>query len=205
MIDKYGIRQSSLAKVEQLGLPINLDLPLIEDFSNPQSKDNIVSRSLCTYALLTVTYGFDINFCKQWLLQENLIDNLTNTEQFLLENNRDWKAYQTRVESLWELAWVMNLIDEVDYSKLCNNSLSSLFPKISKNQSTSSFRKYLEIRPYSEILSESDLTYCIHWGMMENALNNITNYVPLSVIEERRRALDWILYGYDWEDVPLDT
>ena len=202
--NKLDTRRRSILTVEKLGLPTNNNLPLLEDCVSVQSKDRVVSRSLCIYALLAVTYGLNIDQCKSWLAKENLLEELTDEENELLKNNLSWSKYQQEVEALWALAWCLDLINKIDYLDFCGNNLSSLFPKISKNESTHAFRSFVELRSYNIIWNEADLIYCIHWGMVEASLNK-EQEIPLYVIEERRRAVDWILFGESWLEVSLDT
>ncbi len=96
-------------------------------------------------------------------------------------------------------------VKKIDYTCVCDDNLSSFFPKISQEEKTNNFKTKVKLRDLKELVVEADLVYCIHWGMVENSLRGKKNEIPLYVIEERRRAIDWILYYESWEDVDLDT
>lgn len=52
-----------------------------------------------------------------------------------------------------------------------------------------------------------DYYLCIHWKIVESNLSGEPLVLPVDsyVIVKRRLALEWILYGEDWEDISLDT
>lgn len=196
-MNNVQIRLENLAKVKKMGLPINQNLPHIDDFKTHKTKYAVVDRALCIYALLAMSFGLDLEKGKEWLSQNNLISSLTDMEQLMLSNN-DLLTYQVKVEALMCLAWCLNLFEKISHVHLCDNKLSSLFPKITLNETINGFRQSAILRSHEELLKEADLIYCIHWGMVENSIMGKENKIPLYVIEERRRAIDWILSNDLW-------
>lgn len=65
----------------------------------------------------------------------------------------------------------------------------------------------LSLRSESEIIAAGDLSYRIHWAVINSQIHhkNPPGLVPAYVVVERRRALEWILQENDWDDVVLDT
>jgi hypothetical protein len=81
-----------------------------------------------------------------------------------------------------------------------------MLPDLKKLESTTRFRDRARMRSWQDIFSFCDLAYCLHWAIQEASRTNrgVTN-IQAYVIIERRRALEWVLYGEDWDSVSLDT
>lgn len=205
-INFSNIRRLNLLKVEQLNLPVNEALPYLDDVQEYKSQEEVIHRALCIYAIIAMSFGLNKEHVIKWLEREKLINYLTEKEESLVfEQNKELKFFQIKVEALWGLSWALNLFEEINYSSLCEDNLSSFFPKISKYENIEAFKVKANLRTIDELLLEADLIYCIHWGMVENDIKGKKNKVPLYVIEERRRAIDWILYDEIWDEVSFDT
>lgn len=187
-----------------MNLPINKELPHLDNIKVYKTEEEVVRRALCIYATLAISFGLEKVRGLNWLKEEGLIDSLTDQEKEMALHNK-FEGFEIKVEALWALAWALNLLKKIDYTCVCDDNLSSFFPKISQEEKTNNFKTKVKLRDLKELVVEADLVYCIHWGMVENSLRGKKNEIPLYVIEERRRAIDWILYYESWEDVDLDT
>lgn len=201
-MDTKKIRKKSIKLAKKYGYETNKNLPILDDFSDVKSKDQIVDRLLILFTLVSCSYGFNKKEALSWLEKEKLVSSLSNTELEYLDNKNN-SIKQTEVEALWALAWSLNLVQDLDFTKLCSNDFISIFPNLLENESSSELRSRASIRKEDDLIAKLDLSFCLHWAIREcpEEKYNLENYV----IEERRKALEWIVSSVNWDEVILDT
>ncbi|WP_447928958.1 DUF4272 domain-containing protein [Vreelandella sp. EE27] len=203
------IRQSSEKAAENLGYPINSNLPLLDPIANLRSKNEIVKRTLCLYACVACSYGFSREKAKKWLKKEGLYDGLSHSEFRYLDDPFDQRAsfFQWQVEALWATTWVTNHHNKLDFSDSCSDDFIALFPDLNTGTPSTYFKDLARVRGAEEIVAALDLVYCLHWAIRDAELRGIPapGKVPPLVVRERRRALEWIISNEGWDDIALDT
>lgn len=205
--DYVKIRASSLVAVKKLGYRANNDLPLLDEVGSLHSIDDILDRLLTLFGVVAHSYGFPANKAIAWLESEGLVEKLSPVEsQYLKDGKGIASAFQCHVEALWSLAWIAGINQILDMGSLCSNEFIHSFPNLKTNEDSKAFRAKANIRSVSEIIQTADTAYCLHWAVRQAALDKAEpGGIPLYVVEQRRKALDWVLYGGDWDDVALDT
>jgi hypothetical protein len=204
------VRLRSLQEARRLGYPVNPRLPLL-DYNKLRSVREVGSRLLALYAVVSTSYGFKKSDALIWLAREGLDGSLSESEQDFLAHNSTGAqslAMQWKVEALWALAWAASCHDQLDFGDSCADGFVSLLPNIKSGAGTQHFLAGLKMRGLEEVLGKCDLAYCLHWGAREAALTGTSlppGAVPLNVILERRRALEWLLGDQAWDHVSLDT
>lgn len=202
------IRQGSLKVASRLGYPTNESLPLLDEVEVSRSSEEILARSLSLFGVVAHSYGFPSESALSWLEGEGLADQLSPIERkYLIEGSGDGKSFQGQVESLWALTWALSIHGSFDFSQLCSNDFIGLFPNVKTGESSQKFRSSIKFRGIEEVLVEADLAYCLHWGLTAAGINGkqISNAVPIYVVANRRKALDWILCDLPWDEISLDT
>lgn len=202
------MRQKSLQLAVEYGYPINESLPLLDIPDHIKSTDEIIRRLLSLHVVAACAYGFDRNNAREWIKQENIYECLTDSEKnFIEKGGGDANQFKVQVEGMWALAWGLNLIPNLDFTKHCDNKFVMLLPNLKILENSYALRSRAKFRSSEEILKNCDLAYCLHWGIRQSELyhgkcpGNVQPYVVI----ERRRALEWLINPDDWVDILLDT
>lgn len=202
------IREQSLKTASRLGFAINNALPLLDEAQNARTAETIVKRLVCLHVAAACAYGFDKGIATAWLQQENAFDDLAISERRFIENNDgDSSRFKNQVEGMWALAWALGLVPQLDFSKGCDNTFVMLLPNLKIGESSDGLHAKAKPRSNEEIVAACDLAYCLHWSIRQAQLSNSKppGKVQPYVIEERRRALEWLLGDDEWDEITLDT
>ncbi len=206
-MDLKRIRDESIRTARQLGVDLSATLPLLDAGLEMRSADETVSRILAMNAVAATAYGFDKEKAIAWLKQEALTDSLSEEERrFVFEGFGQANRFQVQVEGMWALAWAMGIVNEMNFSKDCDNRFATMLPDIKQSQSSSEFRKKANPRSLEQVVAACDLAYCLHWAIRQSELSGKqpAKLKPYVVVE-RRRALEWLLSEEGWDEISLDT
>lgn len=202
------LRQESIRRLSEFGLPTNPALPLLENALEPRSLHAVVARALALHAVVAAAYGFSRESAKQWIEREGVWVDLTAAERRFLEiATEEPRNFRGRVEALGALGWSLSLIPSCDpFQKLPANFVN-VFPDLKAEGRTQHFRKTAQLRERTDLLGLLDLSYCCQWALRHVELTGLKplKIQPLSVVSERRRAIEWLLSSDDWDDISLDT
>lgn len=206
-----GLRAKSLEQTRALGLEINPALPLLDEDMVLRTPDEIVARLLCMHVAANRAYGFKRRPARKWMEQEGLYPFIDDSERKFIDQwlgRKNKNKFIAQIEGMWALAWVLTLFDDLDFLEHCSDELIHMLPRLVHAETSDSFRRKVSMRPLDEVAAACDLVYCLHWAMRDALLQRQTPpiEVPLYLIEERRRALDWaVSKKIPWNEVPLDT
>lgn len=200
-------RQASTALLLAKGITVPGHLPEL-DGSLSRSEAEVVNRLLCLHALAAVAYGLPREAALDWIKVESLEDGLEPTEtQFLYDGTGNPQLYQSQVEAMYALAWALGHYPRMDLLADCDSRFVHRLPNLKVKEPSSAFRRDSKLRSGDEVLSMADLGYCLHWAMREAQVTGTllrSNPSPL-VVEQRRRAFEWLVGREDWTEVSLDT
>lgn len=200
-------RSKTLEILAGKGLVIPKSLPLLEE-DQLRSTDEILDRLLCMTATAAVSYGFNRKNALTWLTQENLTSKLLVDEKKFIEGSiGNSKSFQIRIEGMWALAWAISIVDELDFWQDCDPQFVTILPNLRIYESSLRIRKSARLRSFTEVIAARDIAFCLHWILRDDILNNrpVSGGLKHYVVVERRRALDWMVRGEDWNDGDLDT
>jgi hypothetical protein len=209
-MDMGRVRAHSLATAKRLGYPHNDHLPLLEEPAELRAPSEVADRCLALTVVVARAYGWPTEQAIAWLDRERLATSLTNSEQTLVGGDPSPSLIsraRESVESLWVLAWALGIGPALRFDQRCPDNLVELLPNLKRGDDVSVFRSRAP-RSAAEIVEASDLAYLLHWAVVDASRQGrpIPGRVGRYVIENRRRALDWILMSDErWEDIPLDT
>lgn len=202
------IREQSRKEALRLGFPVNDALPLLDHVQSARTSDEVLRRLLCMHAAAACAHGFDRDKAAAWLRQENLVGDLADSERSFIERgDGDPHRFIILVEGMWALAWVLGIVPRLDFGQNCDGKFATLLPNLKTAEGTVRLRDLINPRSNDEILAACDLAYCLHWSIIEAQLGNRKppGTVQPYVIEERRRALEWLVGDKDWDKITLDT
>ena len=206
MVAPTATREASLTHCHRLGLPINPQLPLLEDTLSLRPKLEIVDRSLCVCAMVYRAYGFPEVQVEAWIDREALLPKLSPSEvQFLHGDTSEAAQVQWQVEGLFAFAWLLSLVSEFEWDRRPPDTLINVFPDLRADESSARFRGSSILRPECDALAALDCAYCVHWAAVELALIRRSSPVEGRAVQERRRVIEWCLGSEEWDEVSLDT
>ena len=204
----------TLERLKREGVPVNENLPKISLKKIRSSKDIAIRINILAVFKAISEDVNSLNFFKELLRKQDLIEILSKKEKEVLENGIvskqneiDLSWYQ---ESLFALCWCLGIIPKMgSVKKEANLNLVYNFipPDVELNYFISNARVIEE----QDLLEELEYYYGLHWAVRHpenwNFINKF-NYKKynLSIIRERRKALEWVVdKNVDWDDVSLDT
>ncbi len=190
-------------------------MPLIEEESEVKIRDakEIAERILILVYLAYVSEVPGerenvIDFLKANLLWDKVSPE--EKEIFQKEELTDQEIANVswRSEAVWLLLWTINKFDKLELptEQVEIPEILSRLPEFLTDPSE--FIKTAIIRPTTEILDISDLTYRLHWATRNADLNKQTMpaNLSLSIIIERHYAINWVTYYADeWDEITTDT
>lgn len=204
-MDSYSvIRKKSWEAVKKEGLLTNNNLPFLDKVDEVKSPNDIVNRILCLNAILFK--AFDVkgnNYNTDWLKSSNLFESLTQLELDYLQKDIKAEQFETHVESVYALLWAVSLYDEMSFISTPDDIVKKI--SINVGDSISEFKEKCKLRTKKEIIEVADLYYCVDWANTEHILSYKKEYYYAYIIKRRRQALEWLIYNFDWDEIPLDT
>ena len=200
------IRKRSIVEAKKLSYDTNKDLPLIDDNLSCRMVEEVINRSLVLYVVIASSFGFDQKSALKWLKNNNLKGSISKNEYAFLTGKSN-KDPQHQIEALNTFSWLLGYVSDFDFSILCGNDLIKKFPDLRRGEDSKSYIENSSLIGIEEVISMTDLAYCIHSSIVNEQLEGKKHYreIPPYVIVERRRALEWVLSNDDWDDVKLDT
>ena len=212
----YALKERTEAKIAKLGIKpsltmLNLPPTVAEEEQLTRPAKEVARRAICLYVVAMRATQWLRSQAKEFIKREGVGDWFTPAERDFLqqiEHSDDEKRdFSWRFEALYTLMWALKHVHELGLPrKMCNvNALAAVF----SDRSVEEFIETASLRPATEIVSELDLMYRLHWAVRQ-AVNNdekIPAKLSADVIVEWHHALNWLtLYFYkDWDNVTTDT
>lgn len=197
-----AVRERSWQMVEKAGLRSNSTLPLLETDRELIPSGLIVARLLCMSAAAAHAFGHPAVAANAWIDRERLRDSLSSVEQAFLSGAQEHLiACQMQVHGVYTLAWCLSVVDAFHANEKMPDDLVHLLPDIKNGQSSASFRLGVVLRSREQILTQLDSAYCFHWAWRDAYLSSNRNRRENNMLSvaERRRALEWVFEGGDWD------
>lgn len=203
------VRQQSHERLKRLQIPINEHLPLLEpiDQFRPQSAEAVARRVVILSYIMGIGFGQPGAKLRKPLEEFGLMDDVSADERRLLlaksYTRQETIDAQWKMENIQAFGWCLGLT-ELDPLQRSDGSVAAHLPRPFGNPSA--FIDGAALRPVSEIMQEADFYYRLHWAARNAELHGEESAIELSVIQERRKALDWTLgVESDWDEMPMDT
>jgi hypothetical protein len=121
-------------------------------------------------------------------------------------NAQDDINMKWRLEASWALLWSMKRLwwlNEPDTLCDCKKMVRILGPL----ESEAGLRHTFTMHPKAKLLDMLDLTLRQHWAFRDDYIRGVNGMSPVygRVVQERHRALKWLLSVTPWDDVRTDT
>jgi len=208
-MDNTHIRQLTASKLESLGIPLNPNLPLLEHLKRRPIFD-IVNRLVVEYALTGLANEASPKKLFSWIKEIGIKDATTSRDRHFLSKRPTGQQeidLSWRKERLIALVWSGGIIESLPFPSR-DDQLDSIFPLIPPEVELHSFRENFEPRSSEELSCALDFYLCLHSAYRHPEIweNQGRETLPISLIRERRTALEWICYrDLEIDDIALDT
>ncbi|MEL7107782.1 MAG: DUF4272 domain-containing protein [Pseudomonadota bacterium] len=207
-LDLETIKQENSNLLRDYGIFVIDHLPTIEPLSevSPKSPQVVALRACALGYVVGLGYGAKKRNLRSKLRKFGLWESVTVSERKALHS---WKLSETEkvrfqwlVESLQALAWCLGLTKLGPFEP-CDDELVT---KIPMDIDPSQFVNSAQLRSISDLQTQVDLHYRLHWFARSNRLSGQTDMFDFPAIEARRQALDWV-YGVEdaWDEIDLST
>ncbi len=180
-------------------------LPRIGSISLRASQ-TVARRIVHLYALIGLTVReVDGSAIRDWLVEHSLWDSLEDKERDFLARPDQLTGRQTidlswMQESIYTLCWAGELVLELPFPD-AEIDIQGLFPLIPPAVAPPVFLERFQLRPRRDIMYTLDLYYHLHHAVRSGNAPGVS----VSVVVERRRALEWLTSAEPWYQVSLDT
>lgn len=206
-------KQKSMDRLNKEGVPVNPQLPVIEDSSEAtkRSTEEIARRAIAVIIAAVKGEGLDQKTVDSLVTKYGATEFFTPEEAKFIKDpkpgQQDRIQFSWRYEAAWVLLWSLGYVEALDKPEATCD-----VPKlvgILRDRSTAQLVKDAKLRPFPEILDQADLIYRYHWATTDARIKKQPAPAKLQsgVVLERHRALNW-LTGYmdqEWDDVSTDT
>lgn len=203
---------SSRLRIE--GLPINDNLPAIEPKIFRSAREVAIRVNILSIFLAISDDQRSIGFFKETLDEQNMMNHISNKEENILEKGKLSKQeeidFSWNSESIYTLCWCLGLVGKMCSAKE-EASLDLIFDYLPPEVNLIDFIEKAKIIDHQVIVDELIYYYHLHWALRhpENwnwRFRHKLKKFKISVVRERRRALEWIVDNtLDWEEISLDT
>lgn len=211
-INPDEIKKQSEAIIIKAGGEILDWLPTREP-TKTRSINEIIKRALVLNAMYELHMKAPKPIIKQWLSDNNLIDELTTTESSILNSPSDELTDEENVnlywslDALWAIVWATSLIEDLGFDQPIGDELASLSPNLKLNEGGHKYVDNMQLRSDKSLYEMRDLYYRVHWWVKEASRNDtVPDNISYGSVIERRKALEWIVdCEAEWECVDLAT
>lgn len=210
-LDQQERRERSIAKLEQMGISLVKDGPLLPSSSLIQLRTphELVQRAYALLAIAIRGEGIAGEPMAQFIEEKQINGFSPDEKEFMSSENpgdTDLELARGRYESLYVLLWVMGLTPTIpDPDK--SAPLDEIMELISA-PARDEFQKRVRVRPEWEVLDQTD-QYLRYYLACDDARNHGQEEVKgldVNLVFERLQAFCWLIkhQNKNWDDVSVD-
>lgn len=213
MIEREIREKSREILLKMFDVSVSETLPLININIRNLSAEEVCCRMFSIQAVTALSYDFNNRFdlINKWIEVNTENIKLSQEEKkFLKGEYTDQKLvdFQFDVECIFTLMWYLKKENRLDIDLKIPENLISFLPRISELENVQYFiNSCNEKRDNYQLLEKIDLYYCFHnllnSNLIEVDVNSNNQYHQIVV--KRRKALEWLAYGRDWDINEIDT
>lgn len=206
-------KERSEAILVKAGVPINPNLPVVEDEANATQRttEEVAYRALALLAVAVRGSGCDhdtlVDFVNECELDQHFSPNECAYILDLSPSQHEHNQFSWRFEAAWVLLWALGYVDVLEPpSENCSVERVLQFIRV---RNVDQFIADARLRSMREVLDETDLSYRHQWAVVDARLNGkeTPTGVEPGVTYERLYAFNWLV-GYleqEWDEISTDT
>jgi len=204
-------KKKSEARVHALGLPVNANLPVVEDDGAVQPRTDIeVAQRCIAVAICAVKGESDDQELTDKLVEEYSAASFFSPEEDRFRRNthaskQDLTKFGWRYEAVHVFLWALGYAETINAPNTIADAGHDI--GILKTQGKN-FVANAHLRSRAEILDMSDLYYRLDWAAVELRVEGKHNdAIDGEIVVERHRALNWLIryMNQAWDDVTTAT
>lgn len=211
------IRSKSHELMAINNVPIHPNLPLLNDSLLYSSRRSVAVTERITFLffLVGLPNGVKADKSVNWLQKHQMFDGLCESEKNIFARALTKKNLSSSIladlswqrEASYVLFWACRMLKTINWPKMKAPSIETALLKSPPYTSYQSFMHKIKLRSNLEIVEALDLYYNLHAShrhldIWEDGKSNLETHV----LEERRRALEWLCNDtLIWDDISLDT
>jgi hypothetical protein len=203
----------SEARLKELGLPVNPNLPLIEAESEVslRSSEEILQRLIALWAVSGTAFLPRNRYFRDYVVAQKCDSWLSKEEKLFLfrdaPSDKQLIQFTWRQECVFFLGWAAGLIGAIEIPSVESKcgSMMDLFP--GELEDPHRLRAAIHLRSKQEILDWADLLYRLHWATRQFGASLAPRLNP-GVVQEWHLAVNWLTRYEDednWDWVGTDT
>ncbi len=208
------MRNLTFNRLIKEGVPLNRALPEIAIKKARISKDVGIRLNILGIFHAISDDSKSIKFFYELIEEQGMHDYLTNTEKLILQSEKLTKQQSIDLswnqESMYALSWCLGIVSKMS-TPTAESDLNSIFKYLPPELDLLIFLDKYNLIDNKAILKELDYYYNLHWAVRHPEtwgilkFNELKRY-KISIIRERRKALEWVLNeSLIWDDIALDT
>lgn len=208
------LKTITLNRLLKEGIPTNKVLPAVT-LKKVRSAQAVARRINILGVFVAISNDpSSLSFFKNLLKEQNMLDFLSEGEKSILKKGELSKQEEIDIswyqESLYTLSWCLGLFKEMKSAKSEAN-LDEIFELLPPEVELEEFIEKSKLIEAQVILEELEYYYGLHWAVRHPESWRLLNKLKckkykMSVIRERRKALEWIIDDTsEWDDIPLNT
>lgn len=205
------MRKLTLNRLIKEGVPVNKALPDITFKKVRDSKEVGIRLNILSVFLAISDDPKSIKFFNKILIEQGMINYLTITEKLILESEKLTKQQEIDLswnqESIYALSWCLGITSKIS-SPTIESDLNNIFKYLPPEVDLKSFIDKCNLIDNQTILEELEYYYGLHWAVRHPESWNFLkiNKFKISIIRERRKAMEWVLdNSLIWDDISLNT
>lgn len=201
-------------RLNSLGIPVCENLPKVEGKSIRTAKE-VAQRVNVLGVLLAISDDVNsIPFFRDLLDNQGMLDCLSPVESRIVYSGKLSKQEEIDLswvqESLYALVWCLGLFSEMN-NPVREAELNQIFPMLPPEVDLNQFVSNAKLIDVGKIVEEVEFYYDLHWARRHPESWSFFNKpkfdkYKISVIRERRKALEWVIDSrVSWDEISLDT
>ena len=200
-----------------LGIPTSKSLPPIEadEEITLRSGPVLARRALVLWAVSAKALSPGDSDLVKFVDDAGLWQDVSPKEKVFLRaakvSEKDKQTHSWRAEALWTILWALGDVKKLDLpGKECDvNKLTQIMNQLIAKDHGKHFVAAAKTRAENEILDEKDITYRLHWAIVDARTKGqkLPAQASSDITVERHYALNWLTkyMNQDWDDVSPDT
>lgn len=201
-------------RLDILGIPVCKSLPKVKAKSL-RTAIEVAQRVNVLGVILAISDDANsLPFFRDLLDKQGMFDSLSPIERKIVYSGKLSKQEEVDLswsqESLYALSWCLCLFPEMN-QPVIEADLNFIFPMLPPEVDLNKFLSNAKLIDAEKIVEEVEFYYNLHWAMRHSENwsffnKHKFNKYKISVIRERRKALEWVLDNcVDWDEICLDT
>jgi hypothetical protein len=207
------MRSLTINRLTREGIPFNQGLPETKIKKVRTSTEVGVRLNILCVFIAIADDSRSIKFFTKLLKEQGMYEFLTDTEELILQNEdlteQEEIDFSWNQESVYALSWCLGIVPKM-VEPLYESDLNTIYKFLPPEVDLSKFLHECTLINEQLILQELDYYYNLHWAIRHPeswgaGASKVQKY-NISIIRERRKAMEWILDdSLAWDDIPLDT